>query len=175
MITCPGDITVTAADGVSAVVNYSFTADDGCTCPVIAMAIPAQREQFFRRHPYRHLRGQRSLPQYQYLHLSGHCAPARVPALRIELTQPSPPQVTLTWDCDAALQSAADLAGPWSSVAGAVSPYVTTAAEPQSFYRLKFSSAGSALQFPGTGSAFTSATVPYVLHSDLWASPLPRG
>jgi len=80
--------------------------------------------------------------------------------LRIELTQLSPPRVTLTWDCDGTLQSAPDLAGPWTGVAGAVSPYETDAAGPQTFYRLKFSGSGTALQFPGASGAFTTVATP---------------
>jgi hypothetical protein len=159
MISCPGDITVTAADGVSAVVNYSFSADDGCACPVIARAIPPSGSSFsVGTHTVTcvasDLCHNTNTCTFHVTVLSPECP------LHIELTQLSPPQVTLTWNCDAALQSAADLAGPWSRVAGAVSPYVTTAADPQAYYRLKFSSAGSALQFPGTGGAFTSASVP---------------
>lgn len=159
VLNCPGDITVTAADGVSAVVNYSFTADDGCTCPVIARTIPPSGSSFsVGTHTVTCIAS-------DLCHNTNTCTfqvtvlPPECP-LRIELTQSSPPEVTLTWDCDAALQSAPDVAGPWSNVAGAASPFVTAAVEPQTFYRLKFSSAGAALQFPGTGSAFATASVP---------------
>jgi hypothetical protein len=56
--------------------------------------------------------------------------------LRIALTQVSPPEVTLTWDCSATLQNADSLDGPWTSLEGATSPYTTPADGTQKFYRL---------------------------------------
>lgn len=57
--------------------------------------------------------------------------------LRIELSQLSPPQVRLTWDCVGMLQSATNVVGPWSDLNGATSPYTNTPAEPQMFFRLQ--------------------------------------
>jgi hypothetical protein len=57
-------------------------------------------------------------------------------ALRIALTQLSPPAVTLTWDCPATLQSADSPDGPWRSIPGATSPHPVPAGGPQKFFRL---------------------------------------
>ena len=158
-IDCPSDIVVTAANGVSAVVNYAATADDGCPCAVLISYAPPSGTSFsIGTHTV-------TIHASDLCHNTNSCTfqvvvlPPECP-LRIELTQLSPPQVTLTWDCDAKLQSSPELAGPWDEVAGATSPYVTDAAGPQTFYRLRFSESGTALQFPGTSSAFTSASVP---------------
>jgi hypothetical protein len=57
-------------------------------------------------------------------------------ALRVALTQVSPPEVTLTWDCSAILQGAETLEGPWTSIPEATSPYPTPADGPHRFFRL---------------------------------------
>ncbi|MBK7997371.1 MAG: hypothetical protein IPK15_01215 [Verrucomicrobia bacterium] len=56
--------------------------------------------------------------------------------LRIALTQVSPPEVTLTWECAATLQTSVNADGPWSNVVGATSPYVTPADGLHRFFRL---------------------------------------
>ncbi len=56
--------------------------------------------------------------------------------LRIALTQVSPPEVTLTWDCAATLQTSVNADGPWYPVVGATSPYVTPADGLHQFFRL---------------------------------------
>ncbi len=56
--------------------------------------------------------------------------------LRIALTQVSPPEVTLRWDCAATLQTSVNADGPWSNVVGATSPYVTPADGLHRFFRL---------------------------------------
>jgi hypothetical protein len=162
VIDCPSNIVVTATDGISAVVNYAATADDGCTCPIFISYAPPSGSSFsIGTHTV-------TIRANDLCHNTNTCTfqvtvlPPECP-LRIELTQLSPPQVTLTWDCIATLQSAPELVGPWSDIKGATSPYVTNAAEPRTFYRLRYSESGTALQFPGTGSAFTSASFPQYL------------
>jgi len=56
--------------------------------------------------------------------------------LRIALTQLSPPEVTLSWDCNATLQYADSLEGSWNSLPGVTSPYATPADGTQKFFRL---------------------------------------
>jgi hypothetical protein len=56
--------------------------------------------------------------------------------LRIALTQISPPEVTLTWNCLATLQSADTVEGPWTSLGGVTSPHPVPANGPQKFFRL---------------------------------------
>ncbi|MBC8075340.1 MAG: HYR domain-containing protein, partial [Chloroflexales bacterium] len=137
VIDCPADITVTATDGISAVVNYSATADDGCPCPVLVSFAPPSGSSFsIGTHTVTvsasDLCHNTNTCTFQVVVLPPACS------LAIELTQPSPPEVTLSWVCDARLQSAPDLAGPWTEVPGATSPHVVAAAEPQMFYRLRF-------------------------------------
>jgi len=49
----------------------------------------------------------------------------------------SPGNVRLTWSiCNAQLQSATEVAGPWVTIAGATSPYDTTTAGPRRFFKL---------------------------------------
>lgn len=154
-INCPADITVIATNGTSAIVNYTVTADDGCPCQVIVESTPPSGSGFSigthtvtcRAHDLCH---NTNICTFQITVLPPACP------LRIELTQLAPPQVTLTWDCAAQLQSAPELAGPWAEIVGATSPHVTDAAGPQTFYRLNYSKAGTALQFPGTSGAFAS-------------------
>ncbi len=57
--------------------------------------------------------------------------------LNIALTQVSPPQVTLSWDCDGVLQSATDVNGPWSDVTGATSPHTIGSEGEPIFFRLQ--------------------------------------
>jgi len=57
--------------------------------------------------------------------------------LRIALTQVSPPQVTLSWDCVGVLQSATDVTGPWSDVTGATSPHTIGSEGEPMFFRLQ--------------------------------------
>jgi hypothetical protein len=75
-------------------------------------------------------------------------------ALRIALTQLSPPEVTLTWDCAATLQGAETLDGPWTTIDGATSPYPTPADGPHKFFRLCISGdcSGIAASRPGRAS-----------------------
>ncbi|MCL5098699.1 MAG: Ig-like domain-containing protein [Candidatus Omnitrophica bacterium] len=46
-------------------------------------------------------------------------------------------QVSITWTSDAILQSAPEVAGPWSDVTGAASPWSVTPATGHTFYRLR--------------------------------------
>ena len=50
--------------------------------------------------------------------------------------QRSGPSLSLTWAAGT-LQSTTNLAGEWSDLSGAVSPYSTAPVVPQQFYRLK--------------------------------------
>jgi hypothetical protein len=151
------DITVTAANGVSAIVHYDIPATDDRPGAVILNCIPPSGSGFAV--------GTHTVICYasDLCHNTNTCTfqvivlPPECP-LRIELTQPSPPEVTLTWDCARALESAPDLAGPWTDVAGATSPHVTNPTEPQAFYRLRSAKAGTALQFPGTSGAIATTT-----------------
>jgi hypothetical protein len=154
------DLTVTATNGVSAIVNYSVTTADDRPGPVLLHCQPPSGSGFaIGTHTVTcrasDLCHNTNTCTFQVVVLPPECG------LRIELTQPAPPEVTLTWDCGSALESAPDLAGPWWGVVGASSPYVTTPIEPRAFYRLKSSAAGTALQFPGTSSASATVTRPF--------------
>ena len=56
--------------------------------------------------------------------------------LRIALSQISPPEVKLTWECAAQLQASVNANGPWFNVVGATSPYTTPADGLHRFFRL---------------------------------------
>jgi hypothetical protein len=56
--------------------------------------------------------------------------------LRIALTQISPPEVTLTWDCAATLQSAEAFDGLWTSLSDVTSPVTMPADAAHKFFRL---------------------------------------
>jgi hypothetical protein len=77
--------------------------------------------------------------------------------LRIALRQLSPPEVTLSWDCAATLQSAETLDGPWTSLDGVTSPHTTPAGSAQSFFRLCLS--GDCSSPPPAGASAGARTV----------------
>jgi hypothetical protein len=56
--------------------------------------------------------------------------------LNIALSQRTPPEVMLTWDCAATLQSAETLDGPWINVLGATTPHIAPAGGAHKFYRI---------------------------------------
>jgi hypothetical protein len=127
------DITVTSANGVDAVVDYdiSTSTDDilvcvppsGATFPVGTTPVSCIARDLCRN--------------------TNTCTfnvtvrgPIEDCVLHIALTQISPPEVTLTWDCVATLQSADTVDGPWTSLVGTNSPYTRPAGGPHKFFRL---------------------------------------
>jgi hypothetical protein len=156
VIECPPDITVTTANGSDAVVDYAVTvsAGDILTCeppsgslfPLGTTVVNCIARDLCRN--------------------TNTCAfnvtvqpPATDCALRIELTQLTPPVLTLTWDCAATLQWAPSLDGPWTSLVGETSPYSTPADEPQRFFRLCLDGdcSGAGGGAPGLDKARSSA------------------
>lgn len=158
VLNCP-DVIVTATNGVSVIVNYNLTAIDDRPGTVILACTPPSGSGFsVGTHTVTcrasDLCRNTNICTFQVTVLPPECP------LRIELTQLSPPEVTLTWDCGGTLESAPELAGPWSTIGGATSPYVANPSEPQTFYRLKFATSGTALQFPGVSGAFATVATP---------------
>lgn len=127
------DITVVSPNGVDAVVDYNITTsgDETLTCVppsgstflIGATPVTCIARDFCRN-------TNTCAFNVTVRGLNEDCV------LRIALTQLSPPEVTLSWDCTATLQSADTVDGPWTSIAGATSPYPTPADGPQKFFRL---------------------------------------
>ncbi|HKX62829.1 MAG TPA: HYR domain-containing protein [Verrucomicrobiae bacterium] len=144
---CPADIVVTAPDGVGAQVGYTFTATDDRPEPLYYVATFPPSGSLFPIGTTlvtciaADLCRNTNRCTFQVTVLPPECP------LRIELTQVSPRQAMLSWDCDGALQSAPGLEGPWTDVTSATSPYVTDPTEPEAYYRLKFLGSGNTLQF----------------------------
>ena len=127
------DMTVTAANGVDAVVDYNvpIPSDDILTCtPPSGSTFPIGTTPV-------------TCTARDLCHNTNTCAfnvtvrdPNEDCVLRIALTQVSPPEVTLTWDCTATLQSAEAFDGLWTSLSGVTSPYTMPADGPYKFFRL---------------------------------------
>jgi hypothetical protein len=127
------DITVTSANGIDAVVDYDIpTSSDG-----ILVCVPPSGTTFpVGTTPV-------ICTARDLCHNTNTCSfnvivrgPNEDCVLRIALTQISPPEVTLTWDCVATLQSADTVDGPWTSLIGVTSPHTRPADGPQKFFRL---------------------------------------
>ena len=127
------DLTVTSLNGVDAVVDYNLTTSSdgiltctppsGSTFPVGTTLVTCTA---------RDLCHNTNTCRFQIIVLG----PNEDCALRLALMQLSPPLLTLTWDCAATLQSAPTVTGPWTSLTGTNSPYLTPADGPQKFFRL---------------------------------------
>jgi hypothetical protein len=127
------NITVTSVNGVDAIVDYNLTTSsdgiltcvppDGSTFPIGTTPVTCLARDLCRN--------------------TNTCSfnvivrgPNEDCVLHIALTQVSPPEVTLTWDCVATLQSAETLDGQWTSLDGVTSPHVRPADGTQKFFRL---------------------------------------
>lgn len=133
LIECPGNITVASPDGAGVAVEFGVTASsDG-----ILQCMPASGSVF----PVgittvtciaRDLCRNTNTCTFE-VKVRG---PNEDCVLNIALSQLTPPEVTLTWDCPATLQSAETLDGPWISVLGATTPHIAPAGGTHRFYRL---------------------------------------
>lgn len=137
-LNCPGDLSVASPDGAGVPVEFTVTATDdrpeplrgpdcvppsGSVFPVGTTTVTCTASDLCRN-------TNTCTFSVTVTPLVTDCA------LRIALTQVSPPSITLTWDCPATLQCASDITGPWTSLVGEVSPYTTAADGPQKFFRL---------------------------------------
>lgn len=127
------NLTVNSSNGVDAVVTFTpaISADDildctppsGSTFPIGVTTVTCVARDLCRN-------TNTCTFDVTVLDANGGCD------LRIALTQVSPPEVTLTWNCTAVLQASVNADGPWINVDGATSPYVTPADGLHQFFRL---------------------------------------
>lgn len=137
-INCPADITVTSPDGAGMAVDFTVTATDDRPEPLRGpTCVPPSGSMF---PPGTHVVTCTVSDLCRNTNTCSFNVTVRGPnedcVLRIALTQVSPPEVTLTWDCAATLQSSEAFDGLWTSLNGVTSPHTMPADGAQKFFRL---------------------------------------
>jgi len=137
-LNCPGDLTATSPDGAGVPVDFTVTAMDNRPEPLRGpVCVPSSGSVFAV--------GVTTVTctASDLCRNTNTCSflvtvtpPVTDCVLNIALTTLAPPTLTLTWDCAATLQCASSITGPWTSLVGEISPYITPADGPQKFFRL---------------------------------------
>ena len=127
-ITCPADVVVGCADTNGAVANFTVTATDNCTGPVNITCTPPSGSLF----PM----GETTVKCTAI----DACGNTNACSFKVTVGTGAQlsiePAVIIRWNCPGTLQSADDIAGPWTDVPGATSPYCVAANLKQKFYRV---------------------------------------
>jgi len=128
VIQCPTNLVTNACDTNGTVINFDVTATDNCVGPLTIACTPPSGSVF----PV-------GITTVNCLAAdtcgnSSHCSfTVTVGGSRLTIDH----ALIIRWSCGGPLQSADDLAGPWTDLPEATSPYAATNSAARQFYRLK--------------------------------------
>ena len=128
-IQCPADIMINCAGTNGAVANFTVAATDNCTGPVNVLCIPPSGSLFAVGDTTVNCVAVDACGNTA--NCSFHVLVSTGGELAIE------PAVIVRWTCGGTLQGALNVAGPYTDIPDATSPYASPASDPRKFFRIR--------------------------------------